>query len=509
MAPPNVAAKPRSPLFEGSTRGEAVLLAAALADLQKQRAARRQIEHLFPDDGPLRRELYPKHLEFFRAGAQARERLFISANRIGKTKAGCFEDTLHLTGLYDTYAPWWEGRRFPGPIRAWVCGTTDEKVKETLQEELFGPVGQWGTGLIPGATITKIDRAMGGAVKDLIDTAYIQHANGGNSILQFKSYNQGREAYEGTFRHLIHGDEEMPMDIKGECLLRTMDVGQGPGLLVLTFTPLQGLSEVVLDFLPDGQLPQGEQTGDKYVVNATWDDVPHLSDTEKATLLRAIPAFQRDARTRGLPVLGAGVIYPVPEDDYLVDPFELPKHWLRAYGMDVGWNWTAGIWGAYDQDNDTWYLYYEYKRGEAELSVHATALRAPGEWIRGVIDPSAAGRTIEDGIALITKYQGLGLQITPANNAVSTGLYECWERLSTGRLKVFRSLSAWRSEARLYRRDEKGRVVKVNDHLMDAMRYLVLSGREVAQPFPVQDEPQAPPMPLLPYGFRSTAWMGH
>src|SRR5262249_31014434 len=142
-----------------------------------------------------------------------------------------------------------------------------------------------------------------------------------------------------------------------------------------------------------------------------------------------------------------------------------------------------------DRDSDTWYLYYEYKRGEAELSVHATALKGPGEWIHGVIDPSANGRSQEDGIALLTKYRALGLQLSPAINAVSTGLYECWERLSTGRLKVFRSLSALRSEMRLYRRDEKGRVVKVNDHLMDAMRYLVMSGREVVQPYPVPAVP--------------------
>jgi phage terminase large subunit-like protein len=498
----------RSSVLEGATPGEARFLALAIRDRLAKRQAQRQIQHLFPDEGPYARHLYPKHLEFFRAGLRCRERLFISANRIGKTKGGCYEDALHLTGLYDTYAPWWEGRRFPGPIKAWICGTTDEKVKETLQEELFGAVGHWGTGLIPGATITKIDKAIGGAVKDLIDTAYIQHATGGTSVMQFKSYKQGREAFEGTYRHLIHGDEEMPMDVKGECLLRTMDVGHGPGMLLLTFTPLQGLSEVVLDFLPEGQLPHGAQTGEKYVVNATWDDVPHLSAAEKAVLLASIPPFQRDARTRGLPVLGAGVIYPVPEEDYLIDPFEIPKHWLRAYGMDVGWNWTACPWGAYDQESDTWYLYYEYKRGEAEPSIHAAAIKGPGAWIRGVIDPTANGRGEDDGIALLTKYQALGLHLFPAMNAVSTGLYDCWDRLSTGRLKVFRSLSALRNEIRLYRRDEKGRVVKVNDHLMDAMRYLIMSGREVAQSFPVIAPPPSAPPVMLPYGQRSTAWMG-
>jgi phage terminase large subunit-like protein len=496
-----------SPTWE---RKAARLLSIAIAREKAKRLSQRQIQSLFPDDGPFARDKYQKSLEFFRAGATHRERLFLGGNRTSKTKTTCYEDTLHLTGLYDTIAPWWEGKRFSAPVKMWVWATTDEKTKETTQEELFGPVGQWGTGLIPGAAITKIDRAAG-PLKDLIDTAYIQHHMGGVSRVQLKSYKQGRTAAEGTFQHVIHGDEEMPADIYGECLLRTMDTtgtGQGNGMLYLSFTPMQGLSETVMLFLPDGQLPQGEQVGSKYVVNVDWDDVPHLDAATKAAMLAAIPAFQRDARTRGLPVLGAGVIYPVPEDDYLIDPFEIPKHWLRAYGLDVGWNWTAAVWGGYDADADTWYLYYEYKRAEAELSIHATALRGPGEWVKGVIDPSANGRTIDDGVALISKYQGLGLDLTPAVNTVSTGLYECWERLSTGRLKVFRSLSAFRKEIGLYHRDEKGRIVKVNDHVMDAMRYLVMSGRGVAQPYPVEAPPPSYDAPSLYRGHAMTGWMG-
>src|SRR5438477_1536738 len=165
------------PVLEFESAAEARFLAMAIRKQLASRQSQRQIQHLFPDEGPYARHLYQKHLEFFRAGLRCRERLFLAANRVGKTKGACYEDTLHLTGLYDTYAPWWEGRRFSGPIKAWICGTTDEKIKETLQEELFGPVGHWGTGLVPGATITKIDRAVG-PVKDLIDTAYIQHVAG-------------------------------------------------------------------------------------------------------------------------------------------------------------------------------------------------------------------------------------------------------------------------------------------------------------------------------------------
>ena len=481
---------------------EARLFALAIRRLQARRSSRRTIAALFPDDGPLRRELYPKQLEFFRASRDHREILMLSANRVGKSIAGCYADTLHLTGLYDTYAPWWEGRRFPGPIRCWVWGTSDEKVKETVQEMLFGPPEAWGTGLIPGDTIVKIDRAVS-PVKDAIDTAYIRHVSGGTSTVQFKSYKSGRTAAEGTYRHWIHGDEEMPADIYAECLLRTMDTGQGPGAIQLTFTPMMGLSETVRLFLPDGQIPQGEQTGSKYVVHATWDDIPHLSAEEKASLLASIPAYQRDARSRGLPVLGAGVIYPVPEHDYLVDPFEIPAHWPRCFGLDVGWRVTAAIWGAYDRDTDTWWLYHEYFRAEAEPSIHAAAIRAPGDYICGVIDPAAQGRSQIDGTRLIDNYRALGLHLQPADHAVESGLYQCWDRLSTGRVMVFESLSHFRAEIRQYSRDEKGRVIKLRDHIMDAFRYLIMSGKGVARVKPV---PRTPRVDASRAG--STAWMG-
>ena len=148
------------------------------------------------------------------------------------------------------------------------------------------------------------------------------------------------------------------------------------------------------------------------MVNASWDDVPHLSEAQKAEYRRSVPAYQLDARTRGLPVLGAGAIYPVPEEDYLVDDMEIPKHWPRAYALDVGWNMTAAIWGAFDRETDKWVLYYEYYRGQAEPSVHATAIKAPGEWIPGVIDPAARGRAQRDGSQLIEDYRNLGLTLT-------------------------------------------------------------------------------------------------
>ena len=389
----------------------------------------------------------------------------LAANRVGKTEGvGGYELALHLTGQYPE---WWAGRRFNRPISAWAAGDTGTTVRDIIQKKLLGPIGAFGTGLIPGDSIERIVRG-GGGLPDKVDSVYVKHAKGGASQLVLKTYDQRRESFQGTEQDVIWLDEEPDLGIYTECLLRTMT---NNGMVMLTFTPLLGMSEVVLSFLPDGRLNE-TSSETKFVVMATWDDAPHLDEQAKKDLWNSIPPFQRDARSKGIPQLGAGAIYPVPETDLLVSPFRVPAHWPQGYGMDVGWNCTAAVWGAVDRSSDTLYLTHEYRRSQAEPSVHVHGIKAPGEWKPGFIDPASRGRSQRDGQQLFNDYSQLGLKLRLADNGVESGLYSVWNRMSTGRLKVFNNLSNWLQEFRLYRRDEKGHVVKNNDHLMDAMRYL-------------------------------------
>lgn len=212
----------------------------------------------------------------------------------------------------------------------------------------------------------------------------------------------------------------------------------------------------------------------RYVVQAGWDHAPHLDEKAKKELLESIPHNQREARSKGIPVLGSGAIYPIPEEEIVVPAFQLPAYYPRLYGLDVGWNKTACIWGAWDRESDIIYLYSEHYRGQAEPSVHASAVKARGDWIPGVIDSAANGRSQTDGKQLFRMYTDAGLNIRNADKAIEAGLHEVYERLATGRLKIFNTLNNTLSEYRIYRRDEKGKIVKQNDHLMDALRYLIM-----------------------------------
>lgn len=215
------------------------------------------------------------------------------------------------------------------------------------------------------------------------------------------------------------------------------------------------------------------------LITAGWDDVPHLEDAAQAELLAETPPWLREARSKGIPSLGAGAIYPIPLDQIEVEPFAIPHWWPRAYALDVGWNWTAALWMAYDRETSTRYLWGEYKAAEALPQIHASAIQARGKWIPGLIDPAANNRGQRDGERIMADYSAEGLELSPANNAVEAGLVGCWRDLSIGRIKVFKTLVRFKEEYRVYRRDEKGKVVKKNDHLMDCMRYLYNSGFDV------------------------------
>jgi len=457
--------------------------ANSLVDELARRGLTRKLFGLYPDEGPLRRELYRQHLAFFRLGATCSTRAAICANRVGKTEGmGGYELVLHLIGRYPK---WWEGRRFDKATDWWAAGDTHTTTRDIIQRKLLGPWGAFGTGLIPGDRITKTTPKNG--VPEAVESIHVKSDFGGTSILTLKSYDQGRLAFQGTEKDGIWLDEEPPDEgIRAECMMRLMTTS---GLMIETFTPLKGITPIVGRYV-NSKIPMisdrvfsGTGIG---LVMAGWDDVPHLSDVEKARMLGESEPHLRKARSQGIPSMGSGAIYPIEPEELAVRDFPIPPHWPRVYSLDVGWNRTAVVWGAWDRDTDTVYLYSEYYRGQAEPAIHAQAVKTRGEWIPGVVDPAARGRTQNDGKKMLDLYRQQGLELIEADNSVEAGILEVWQRMSTGRLKVFKSLQSWFAEFKMYRRDEKGKIVKENDHLMDDTRYLVMSGLKRARVAPVR-----------------------
>ena len=190
----------------------------------------------------------------------------------------------------------------------------------------------------------------------------------------------------------------------------------------------------------------------------------------------------------------------------LLDTFAIPEDWARVFALDVGWNRTAVLWGARDPGNGRIILYDEHYQGQGEPASHALAIKARGEWIKGVIDPAARGRSQVDGRQLMSMYQKLGLQLVPADNTLEAGLTSVWQALVSGQLKAQRHLQQWRREFSRYHRDEKGNIPSQDDHLMDDTRYLWMTGRNCMD---FRPEPSPSPSPRPRGGGGDASWMRH
>ena len=194
---------------------------------------------------------YGRQKEFHAAGKLYNERLFMAGNQLGKTVAGGAEWAMHLTGRYPD---WWIGQTFDKPVILWAASVTGESTRDNPQRILIGnppKIEEWGTGMVPKDALVDYDRAMG--VPNLLDNYVVRHGGGGDtqageSIVYFKSYEKGREKWQGPTIDGCWWDEECPQDIYTEGLTRTNN-GQRGQFGMMTFTPLLGMSEVVSMFL--------------------------------------------------------------------------------------------------------------------------------------------------------------------------------------------------------------------------------------------------------------------
>lgn len=212
------------------------------------------------------------------------------------------------------------------------------------------------------------------------------------------------------------------------------------------------------------------------IIQAGWKHAPHLSQKDIDDMKASTPPHLLDARMNGNPTMGSGAVYPLPRSMIEIDPIPIPKFWKKIAGLDVGFNVTAAEFAAHDTENDVVYIYDEFVGREQNPASNASGIRhRTGKWMPIMIDPASRGRSQNDGTKLIIEYRKEELDVRPADNAVEAGIFAVWQRLSTGRLKIFKSCTNLLSEYETYQRDEQGKVVKRRDHCCDALRYLIMS----------------------------------
>jgi len=401
----------------------------------------------------------------------------MAGNQLGKTVAGAYEMAFHLTGLYPD---WWQGHRFTKAIAAWAGSVSTLATRDTVQRLVCGRPGKLGTGAVPKALITDSKSALG--TPDLLDHIKVTHVSGEESTLAFKSYEQGREKWQGETLDLVWFDEEPSQDIYSEGLTRTNATG---GITYMTFTPLLGMSEVVRRFL----MEKSPGTG---VTTMTIDDAEHYTPEQRTAIIASYPAHEREARTRGIPSLGSGRIFPIEESLITIEPFDIPAHWVQICGIDFGWDHpSAATRLAWDRDDDVIYVTSAHRQKEQTPLLFASTVKPWGDWLPWAWPHDGLQHDKGSGEALADQYKAQGLKMLPdkathapkdsdkegtGGNGVEAGVLEMLDRMQTGRWKVFSHLSDWFEEFRMYHRKD-GKIVKEMDDLLSSSRYAMMMKR--------------------------------
>ena len=392
---------------------------------------------------------------------------------------------MHLTGKYPS---WWQGTRFNHANEWLVASTTNETTRDRCQKDLFGdPVDEKaiGTGAVPLDCIGEKIRKPG--VPNAYDTVLVKHVSGGWSKVSFRAYEQGPKKFMGS--RLTGGywaDEEPPGEINSQ-LVRGIFATNGVGLL--TFTPEEGITEVVAQFMND--LQEGQA-----LIRASWDDAPHMTPERKQLALAGIPAHERDMRSKGDPMVGSGLIFPISDETIMCDPFEIPPHWARINGLDFGWDHPfacANI--AIDRESDSVYVYDGYRQSRTLPAIHALAIKKHGDWIPCAWPHDGLQHDKQSGKILADAYRDLGVNMwrepfsnAPApgqmegkgGNGVEAGIFEMLTMMQTGRFKVFSTVKYWFEEQKMYHRKSSGGRIEIiarNDDFISAVRYGVMFRR--------------------------------
>ena len=460
----------------------------------------RKIDSYFPDTGPLARTNYPTVMKYYSAGKTYLERLLSGGNGTGKTTDGAIEMWFHASGLYPT---WWPGHKFSKPIVAWALSKSGDQMKSAMQTTMFGPRSDRGAGVFPKDALFYEDGKQRWTnwpgIPNCIGSIMIAHyTNGvydGDSLIEFKTYDQEAEALQGANVQFIWLDEEPnnPM-VYTECLSRTRGRKGQEGRICMTFTPLQGMSDVVLSFCPQGDVPLDHLTPGqpgKWSAKLPWAEIPYeqLSKEWRETAMMSYAPHERAARMDGTPCMGSGAVFPYPNENITFYPTSVPPSWFEfCYGLDVGWNATAAVWLYKDPQTNIWYAYSEYQQGQLEPPMHSRNLKQRGDWIPGAIDPASNGRSQADGHKLFEAYLNEGLDLCPADNTREASIFELQTALSSGLLKISTYCTTLLSQLHRYHRDDKGQVVQPEKyHCIDALRYAWMTGRHRACPKPDVD----------------------
>lgn len=421
------------------------------------------------------------------AGRRAYQELLSSANQNGKSLCGGYDFAVHALG---DYPPWW-GEDWPrlGDLlreypEMWCGGENNDRVRDICQSALLGNPEDpeaFGSGWIPKDRVVSTTRKVN--IPNALESLVVRHAGGFNVTIKFKAYKADLLDWAGTPVGLIWLDEEPPQVYFSQAMARTIATG---GFVKMTFTPERGQTQIVSGFTAN------LKAGQSFII-AGWEDAKHpdgRTHLDPAHLDRLLAAFlphERAMRSKGIPVLGSGMVFPVPQEQITIESKLLPRHCRHICAMDFGSGGvnhpTAAVWWAFDMDAKVACLYATYKSLATEVGTHATAIRAKGAWIPVAWPHDGQRREAYASEGIAHAYRNAGVNMLASHfldpdtgtNAVEPGVVAMYQAMNGAddgwTIKVFESATDFWREFPLYHRSEKdSTIVRMNDDIMSAAR---------------------------------------
>ena len=415
------------------------------------------------------KQVHQKQLEFHKC--MKRNRWVFGGNRTGKTECGAVEAVWFARGIH----PY---RQIKGPTCGWVVSLTQEVQRDVAQKKLLS--------YLPPQWIERIVMRKGTAdspESGIIDFIQVKSKGGGNSVIGFKSCDQGRAKFQGTSLDYVWFDEEPPKDIYDECRMRILD---RRGDIWGTMTPLMGLTWVHEDIYMNRR-----SDPEVWYEQMAWRDNPFLDASELSLLESVLSDEERQSRQYGHFASSCGLVYPeFSMENNVIDPFDVPAQWYSAISIDPGLvNPLSAHWYAVDGDGNIFVIAEHYAAG-MDAAEHCRRIREISErlgWPKdssgcyeALMDSASLQQTLASPRSVAQIFSELGIRVNArVDKNVWAGVQKVKQYLKGGegrtKLYIFSSCPEMIREIKGYRYGDGDKPVKRNDHAMDELRYFIMS----------------------------------
>jgi phage terminase large subunit len=410
---------------------------------------------------------YPKQHAFL--SDQSRFKWILGGNRSGKTVTCVVDDIIQAIDRKAVPEHLLEYKKFDPPFKFRIVAMDFDQIELVI----FEAIKAW----VPP------DQLLGGSW----DKAYnsqrriLRFKNG--SLCQFKTYEQPAKNHGGAPLHRVHLDEEPPEDIWRENNVRVIDYA---GDILCSMTPVEGLTWMYDAFLVPWE--KGELKN-AYIQPVDMDDNPFLTTDAKEQALQDYSADEREARKTGKFIHFHGRVYPEFENGHIIPVNPVPPGAFVYLGIDPGIRNMCGVVFIHHTSNDVLTVFDELALKDLnveevviEIAKKLSAYGVTYNW--AVIDPNAKNREFTTGRSVEQEFKEKGIRCFPGQNDPRAGINRVKVRLEHNKLLVAAHCDETISEFRKYRwakpqkksqADPKEIVIKKDDHLLDAIRYVCMA----------------------------------